>query len=507
MTDQPSESRLSPLMVLVLAPLAGALVTLSLAPYKLWPAGLLSCALLAWLLSTCTPRQALWRGWLYGLGMFGSGVSWVYVSIHVHGYAPVPLAATLTGLFCAGLALFHALFGLLYVRFIRPLPGGMLMGFPLLWVLFEWLRSWILTGFPWLLLGYAHVETPIAGWAPIVGVFGLSFVCAITGVCAFLAWRSRQPVAVATYGVIVLTLWAGGAVLKPIQWVARASEQPLSTAIYQPNVPQEHKWDRQYYYPILRQLEEGTIPLLGHDIVVWPEAAIPNYYQNARSFIDPIAAQASMTDTTLVTGIPYRPEGTQHYHNSILALGGGTGVYHKQRLVPFGEYVPLEGVLRGLIAFFDLPMSAFTAGPTGQSPLQAGAYRMAPYICYEIVYPDLVASTASNADLLITISNDSWFGESIGPLQHLQMAQMRALENGRYLIRGTNNGVSAIINHRGQIVKASEQFIETTLVGEVETMLGKTPFGSFGSWPVVIGSALGLGLMYLMYLAFWREAD
>ncbi|MEP5566592.1 MAG: apolipoprotein N-acyltransferase, partial [Halioglobus sp.] len=251
MSDSQHESKLSPLQVLILAPLAGALVTLSLAPFNIWPAGILSCALFAWLLSTCEPRQALWRGWLYGLGMFGTGVSWVYVSIHVHGYAPIPLAILLTSLFCGGLALFPAIFAWLYTRYVRPLPGGMLMGFPLLWVLFEWLRGWILTGFPWLILGYAHAETPIAGWAPILGVFGLSFICAISGSCAFLAWRSRQPIAIATYSVIIVTLWIGGGVLKPIQWVAKASEQPLSVAIYQPNVPQENKWDRKYYYPIL----------------------------------------------------------------------------------------------------------------------------------------------------------------------------------------------------------------------------------------------------------------
>ena len=507
MPDSQRESRLSPLQILILAPLAGALVTLSLAPFNIWPAGVLSCALFAWLLSTCEPGQALWRGWLYGLGMFGSGVSWVYVSIHVHGYAPIPLAVLLTSLFCAGLALFPAVFAWLYVRYTRPLPGGMLMGFPLLWVLFEWLRSWILTGFPWLILGYAHIDTPIAGWAPVLGVFGLSFICALTGSCIFLAWRSRQPIAIATYGVIMAILWMGGGVLKPIQWVVRASEEPLQVAIYQPNIPQQQKWDRRYYRPILNQLESNSLPLLGHDILVWPEAAIPNYYQNAREFLDPIAEQATIAETTLITGIPYRPDGSMQYHNSILALGAGEGAYFKQRLVPFGEYVPMEDVMRGLIAFFDLPMSAFSPGPQNQAPLQAAGFRVAPYICYEIVYPDLVAKSARNADLLITISNDSWFGDSIGPLQHLQMAQMRALENGRYLIRGTNNGVSAIINHRGQIVAATEQFVETSLSGEVETMLGNTPFGSFGSVPIIAGSGVGLVLMVLMYLGFWRDLD
>ena len=502
-----SEPGLHPLLVLILAPLAGALVTLSLAPFGIWPAGILSCVIYAYLLCTCSARQALWRGWLYGLGMFGTGVSWVYVSIHVHGHASVPLAVLLTVLFCAGLALLHALFAWCYVRFVRPLPGGMLVGFPALWVLFEWLRGWLLTGFPWLYLGYAHLGTWISGWAPVLGVFSLSFICALTGTCLFLAWRGRQPVACTTYAVIVITLWGGGAVLKPTQWVARASEHPLSVAIYQPNIPQEHKWDPAWYGPILSQLQEATEPLLGHDIVIWPEAAIPNYYQRAQDFLRPVSERAAAVNTTLITGIPFRQDHSETYFNSIAALGYGQGVYHKQRLVPFGEYVPLEKLLRGLIAFFDLPMSSFSPGPAEQEPLRVGPYRVAPFICYEIVYANQVAASTYGTDLLITISNDSWFGNSIGPLQHLQIAQMRARENGRYVLRGTNNGVSAIIDHQGRIVARTEQFVETTLIGEAEVMLGNTPFGSFGTTPIIAGSAITLLMMVLMYVGFWRDIE
>ena len=467
-----AESGLNPLFVVAVSLLSGAMVTLSLAPFNLWPTGILSCVLYTYLLCTCSTRQAVWRGWLYGLGLFGTGVSWVYVSIHVHGYAPVPLAVFLTAAFCAGLALLHALFAWCYVRYVRSLPGGMLVGFPALWVLFEWLRGWLLTGFPWLYLGYAHIDTWISGWAPVTGVLGLSLICAITGTCLFLGWRSRQAVACTTYAVVIITLWGGGAVLKPTQWVARASETPVSVAIVQPNVPQEHKWDSDWYRPILRQLREATEPVLGRDIVIWPESAIPNYFQRAQGFLKPIAESARAANTTIITGIPYRPVSGGNYYNSIVAQGYGEGVYHKQRLVPFGEYVPLENLLRGLIRFFDLPMSNFSPGIDNQKPLRVSGYRVAPFICYEIVYGDLVAAGARNSDLLITISNDSWFGDSIGPLQHLQMAQMRALENGRYLIRGTNNGVSALIDHRGQIVARTERFVETTLSGEVEAMLG-----------------------------------
>lgn len=497
---------LSPAFVLLLAPISGALITLSLAPFDWWPAGIASCAMFAWLLSTCSPAQAFWRGWLFGLGLFGTGISWVYVSIHIHGHASVILAGALTALFCAGLALVLALFAWCYVRFIRLLPGGMLIGFPALWVLFEWLRSWLLTGFPWLYLGYAHVDTWISGWAPVIGIYGLSFICALTGSCLFLSWRSREVGSAITYAVIIVLLWGGGSQLRPIEWVAPAQKEALSIAVYQPNIPQERKWDPSWYQPILRQYREASQPLLGNDIIIWPESAVPRIYQRARNFLDPMAEQAAASGSTLITGIPYRSQDGASYHNSIVALGDGKGVYHKQRLVPFGEYVPLEGLLRGLIDFFDLPMSAFTPGPTNQDPLRAGGYRVAPFICYEVVYPDLVARAAGNAELLVTISNDSWFGNSIGPLQHLQMAQMRALENGRYMIRATNNGVSAIIDHRGQIVARTPQFVAATLHGEVQLMLGDTAYSSFGSKPVIVGCFIALLLMGLMYLVFWRDA-
>jgi apolipoprotein N-acyltransferase len=491
--------------VLLLAPLAGALITLSFAPFNIWPSAILGCAIYAYLLAACSPRQALWRGWLFGLGLFGSGASWVYVSIHVYGNAGVPLAAFLTLMFCAGLALLHALQSWLYARFVRPLPGGMLLGFAALWVLGEWLRSWLLTGFPWLYLGYAHVDTWLSGWAPITGVYGLSFAVAFTASCVFLAWRSRQTALLVSYGGLLATLWGGGLMLKPIEWVAPASEEPLRVALYQPNIPLEKKWDRRNYRDILDQYERALRPTFSQDLVLWPESAIPRVYDGARDFFDPIARRASLSDTVLISGVPTRDDG--RYFNSIIALGQGSGQYDKQRLVPFGEYVPLEDWLRGLIDFFNLPMSDFSRGGRKQNPLQAGNHRVAPLICYEIAYPDLAARGARRAELLVTISNDSWFGRSIGPLQHLQMARMRALENGRYLLRGTNNGVSAIIDHRGQVLVRGEQFVETTLFGEAQVMLGHTPFTSFGSLPVLIALGLLLASMFLLYRTLWRDGD
>ncbi|MEM8941128.1 MAG: apolipoprotein N-acyltransferase [Pseudomonadota bacterium] len=504
---QRADRRSLPLwQVLLLAPVGGALVTLSLAPFAVWPAAVAGCALLAYLLAGCTATQALGRGWLFGIGLFGTGCSWVFVSIHTYGNASVLLAGLLTFAFCAGLALLYALQSWIYVRIVRPLPGGMLLGFAALWVFGEWTRSWLLTGFPWMYLGYAHVDTWIAGWGPVFGVFGLSFVIAFTASCLFLAWRNPQPAALVTYSGLLATLWGGGLLLKPIEWVALASDQPVTVALYQPNIPQEKKWDRRYYPTILQQYSGALAPIFSNDIIIWPEAAIPRLYDLAQDFLEPIDRRAKVSDTTLITGIPTRDSSGRTY-NSVVALGLGTGKYDKQRLVPFGEYVPLEAQLRGLIDFFDLPMSSFSLGSTEQKPLQAGNHRIAPLICYEVVYPELAAKAARNAELLLTISNDSWFGDSIGPLQHLEMVRMRALENGRFVLRGTNDGISAIIDHRGNIVAKSARFEETVVEGEAQVMLGNTPFTSFGSTPILSALALLLFAMGVLYRTLWRDGD
>jgi apolipoprotein N-acyltransferase len=302
---------------------------------------------------------------------------------------------------------------------------------------------------------------------------------------------------------MIAVLWLTGWQLRQAQWVAPASAAPLTVGIVQANIPQELKWQRQYYEPSLALYESMTEPLLGRDIVLWPESAIPNYYQRAQQFLEPLAQRSREQGTALITGIPWRREGSEAYFNSIVAIGEGSGVYHKQRLVPFGEYIPLGHWLRGLIDFFDLPMSAFTPGAANQAPLLAHDFRLSPFICYEIVYPELVRNYARQADLMITISNDSWFGASIGPLQHLQMARMRALENGRYLIRATNNGISAIIDERGKLVVSSPQFERLNLTGEAQVMLGATPFSRIGSSPIVIlcflllALVLGVGTMGL----------
>ena len=487
----------------LLALLAGALVTLSLSPFDYWPLGIVSCALLVYLLDGLTPIAAAKRSWFYGLGLFGAGTSWVYVSIHVYGYAPAALASFLTLIFSAGLALFSAGTGYVYARFLSNKPLGKTLGFAAIFVLGEWWRSWFLTGFPWLYIGYAHIDTPLAGWAPVLGIYGLGFIIAFTG--AVLTQTIQQKALNKKSLAAVGLLWLAGAVLNTIDWVEPKSTQAMNIAMVQTNIPQEIKWNRDQYLPTLELYKTSSAPLWAQaDIVIWPEAAIPGYYQRAQGFLDQMAAQAKKHNTSLITGLPYLYPATEtqprRYHNSIMAFGEGSGTYHKQRLVPFGEYVPLENLLRGMIQFFDLPMSAFTAGSSDQAPIQAGNITLAPFICYEIVYPDLVSQWLPEADMLITISNDAWFGASIGPLQHLQMAQMRALESGRYLLRSTGTGISAIIDQRGHITTQGSQFKREIIRGQAWAYKGATPFSLTGSTPILLLSLLlCLGVYYGVY--------
>jgi len=483
---------------------AGAITPLSLAPFNVWIAGLLSLALFFHVIRGLDTRPGLLIAFLFGLGYYGSGASWVFISIHEFGHTPLPLALLMTGLFVAAMALIFSLPWSL-ARLI-PIPkheskNGELFFAPLifaaLWLTGEWLRSWLFTGFPWLYVGYAHLDTALAGWAPIGGVFALGFVLAFSAaaISQFIAQMVRKTQRFMVWGPLVCALgfWLGGSALQQHDWTHKKGPS-ISVGMVQPNIPQELKWAPHFRQPTLDRLTSLSETLWQHDWVIWPEASVPLLYHEAQDFLLETDRRAQAENSSLITGILYDDYSQRKYFNSVLGLGKASGLYHKQRLVPFGEYVPLENWLRGLIEFFDLPHSTIYPGPSEQQGLLAGNVRIAPSICYEVVYPGLVAAAAANADVLLTISNDAWFGGSIGPLQHMQMAQMRALESGRYMIRSTNNGVSGIIDERGRITAISKQFELQTLSGEVYAMAGLTPFLKWGSAPWVIMSLLLLAI-------------
>ncbi|MBS3804913.1 MAG: apolipoprotein N-acyltransferase [Oleiphilaceae bacterium] len=479
----------------VLLVIAGGLQTLTFSPFNWWWLGPVSIVLVV---LTCLPLppKALFRaGWLFGVGLFGTGVSWIYVSISEHGNTAASIAVVLTVVFVVGLALVHGLAFWCWGHLAKQSQGRRLILLPAVWILGDWLRSWLLTGFPWLYLGTAQVDGPLAGFAPVVGVYGITFWVVLTGVALFSAYwlfDSGRKTGAVTVLALSLLPWFTGPLVAGVNWTTLA-DKPLSVAAMQGDIPQRIKWDPEYLREQIDIYLDLTEEDWQRDLILWPETAIPMTQDQAGPIIEHIREKLG-SESTLITGIPwygYSETLNQNtYHNSIMAIGNGEGTYHKQKLVPFGEYVPLQQWLRGLIGFFDLPMSSFSKGPENQSPLLAGGHKVMPFICYEVAYPDFVARYANWTDLLITISNDGWFGDSFAPVQHLQMARMRALETGRYMLRGTNNGITAIINHKGQVEGTIPRFRQDTLKGEVYTVTGATPFMLSGSWPALILAAI-----------------
>ncbi|MCO8162882.1 apolipoprotein N-acyltransferase [Pseudomonas sp. 21LCFQ010] len=486
----------------LLAVAAGGLTTLALAPFDIWPLAMVAIALFYLGLRDVSPRQALVRGWCFGFGLFGAGTSWIYVSINTYGGASALLAGLLMLLFIALIALFFALPAWLWARWLRrserPLADA--LAFAALWVLQETFRGWFLTGFPWLYSGYSQLDGPLAGLAPVGGVWLVSFALALSvALLCNLPRLRNQPSLLAAAVVLLLGPWAAGLALKDHAWTS-PSGNPLTVAALQGNVEQMLKWDPAHLNAQLALYRDMTFRSQPVDLIVWPETAVPVLKEMAEGYLSMMGNFAGERRSALITGVPVRElsgRGEYRYYNAITVTGEGDGTYFKQKLVPFGEYVPLQDLLRGLIEFFNLPMSDFARGPNDQALLQAKGYQIAPYICYEVVYPEFAASLAARSDLLLTVSNDTWFGTSIGPLQHLQMAQMRALEAGRWMIRATNNGVTALIDPYGRITRQIPQFERGVLYGEVVPMHHLTPYLRWRSWPLGIVCAVLLGWAFI----------
>ncbi|GFM67502.1 apolipoprotein N-acyltransferase [Pseudomonas cichorii] len=482
----------------LLAVAAGGLTTLALAPFDIWPLALVAVAIFYLGLREPSPRQAFVRGWCYGFGLFGAGTSWIYVSINTYGGASPLLAGLLMLLFISLIALFFALPAWVWARWIRrnEAPLADALAFAALWTAQEAFRGWFLTGFPWLYSGYSQLHGPLAGLAPVGGIWLISFVLALTVALLSNLHRLRARKSFLAAGIaLLLAPWIIGIALKNHAWTSPAGA-PLKVAAIQGNIEQSMKWDPKQLNAQLALYRDMTFNSQQADLIVWPETAVPVLKESAEGYLTMMGKFAAQRGSALITGVPVREvteRGESRYYNGITVTGEGDGTYLKQKLVPFGEYVPLQDILRGLIAFFDLPMSDFARGPSDQSMLQAKGYQVAPFICYEVVYPEFAAGLAAQSDVLLTISNDTWFGTSIGPLQHLQMAQMRALEAGRWMIRATNNGVTGLIDPFGKITVQIPQFERGVLYGEVVPMQELTPYLHWRSWPLIIVCVLLFG--------------
>lgn len=485
---------LSPLPRLLIAFLAGAIGVLAFAPLALYPLALVSPALLFLLWQEASPKQAFYLGWSYGLGLLGFGVFWMHISIDQFGNVGTLLAICITLAFIAIMALYYGLVGWSVRRLSRKSNLlSLLMLTPAFWVLGEWLRGWVLTGFPWLALGYSQIDSPLSGWAPILGVYGVSWLLVVSACLLIVVLRGNQK----QRGLALLAaaaIWFGGGFLQFIEWTESAGKS-IQVSLIQGNIKQEDKWKREQLMPTLQLYSELTQKNWSSDIIIWPETAVPAFaHQMERDFLGPLSNLAHQNSTALMLGIPVWIEEQKQYYNAMLSLGGARDHYYKRHLVPFGEFMPLQSLLKPLLDWMEIPMSDFSSGNSGVPIVQLNGYKVGVSICYEDAFGEEVIEALPEADFLVNASNDAWFGDSLAPHQHLEIARMRALESGRYLLRSTNTGISAIVDSKGALLGTSPAFEQHVLTAEIKPMQGQTPFVRVGNWAIVILSLFLLAI-------------
>ncbi len=471
----------------LLALLAGSLLPLAFAPISFYPLAIVMPALMFSLWAQHSPKESAWLGFFFGLGLFGVGVSWVYVAIHDFGFTPVPAAVLLTILFVSFLALVPAIQGYVGARLLQGQTVAVrwLVVLPAVWALFEWLRGWVLTGFPWLNLGYSQIDSPLGGFAPVLGVYGVSWLAALSAGMLVMLWYSNGRVRIHLL-LAMAGLWGSAGLLNFVSWTEPTSH-PLRVNIVQGNVPQLTKWDPDKMQANLDAYRELTLKHLDADLIIWPENSVTVFYSDLeKSFFDPLFRLVHAKGAELIVGAPVMGANPEQYYSSMVSLGATPGVFNKKHLVPFGEFMPMQSLLRGLVAFFDLPMSGFSAGAENQPLLHAAGQPLATSICYEDAFGEELITQLPEATLLLNGSNNAWYGDSLAPHQHLQISRMRARETGRMLMRATTNGISAIVDQDGRILQRSPQFEASVLKGIVQPRRGSTPYVMWGNWPVLV---------------------
>lgn len=479
----------------LIALLSGGLGVFAFSPFDLWGLAYVSLLGLIWVVKQPVKKTALLGAFLWGLSFFSFGVNWLHISIYQFGGAPLLVSYALVVLLAAYLSLYPLLFAYLIQRF--HVQSAAL--FPALWTLTEFLRGWVFTGFPWLQFGYTQIDTPFAGLAALFGVEGLTFfVMWVSAVIFNLISDLKQKKSSLVFAHIALFILVSSlaAYSAKLNFVKENPERAITVTLAQGNIAQNLKWDPNYLYQTLEIYEKLITQYLGKtDLIILPEAALPTLENQIQPFFEGLQWVAQKSNTEVIIGTIYQDETSGKLLNSIINVGDKnqpyspqtTNRYNKSHLVPFGEYVPLENLLRPLGTVFNLPMSAFQPGHEIQAPFLAKQRRFTPAICYEIIFGNqLQRNLTTDSDFILTISNDAWFGNSIGPWQHLQMARVRALELGKPVIRATNTGISVFINSQGKIVASIPQFIETTLTYKISPTEGKTPYAALGQAPLYL---------------------
>jgi len=469
-------------LYLIIASLLGAITVLGFAPFYIFPIPIITvaCLLYFWRKST-SPIQAAFLGFFFGMGMFGVGVTWIYISLHEFGALPMPIAILLLLILCAYLSLYITMIGWLVKKFSPEKPLVWVLFVASIWTLSEWLRGAIpFFGFPWLAMGYSQAPfSPIVGYAAVTGVYGVSLMLILSASFVSLFFERKLR---AWRNVLFLSIiWVTGFSLQLISWT-EPKGGPISVSLLQGNISQEMKWNPDH---VAYTMDTYTRLVLNSDsrLIVTPEISLPLTRDKiSEKYLTKISTHAKENNGDVLIGMVETENGSGKYYNSMFSFGiSPKQIYRKFHLLPFGEFIPFQPIFGWIIDSLRIPLTDFSRGELNQKPMRLAGQSVAVNICYEDVFGEELIYQLPQASLLVNVSNDAWFGRSIGPHQHLQISQMRALETGRYMLRATNTGVSAIINERGVVLRQAEIFKKTALNGLVQGYTGTTPFVYFGN--------------------------
>ena len=492
---------------LLLAALAGALAVPAFGPWNIWPLALLALTLLQWLLGGQTARCSGQLGFCFAFGLNLPGLWWIHISMTAFGGIPLPVAFLMVALLAAYLALFPMAACWVWARLFPTIhqTGWMarLLAFPALWLLGDWAMGHVLTGFPWLWFGYSQIDSPLVGIAPLLGVQGITLALLLSSGALLLTLQTRKPL----WLLLPLALFAAGAGLQTINWTQAG--KPLNFALMQANIAQEAKWDPKNIRPTLLRYLDMSRDHQDADVIVWPESAVPALENEMQEFLANLDGAMREHHTGFLTGIQYLDMSQRRFYNGVIGMGqideagkqsyqyAQGNRYYKRHLVPIGEFVPFGELLRPIAPFFNLPMSSFSRGSDSQENILVQGHRFATAICYEMAFSnELRQNVHADTDYLLTVSNDTWFGTSHGPWQHMEITRMRAVEFAKPVIRATNSGVTLAIDAKGHPIQMLPQFQQQVLRVDVAPAQGQTPYNRFGSWPLIAWVVLALGLSY-----------
>jgi apolipoprotein N-acyltransferase len=475
-----------------IALVAGMALALTFAPLDIWPLAFVAPAVLMWLWQDSTPRRAAVHGFWFNAGTFAAGTYWLYIAIAEIGHAPLALTFFLMIGLISIMGAYHALLGWFVAKYL-PSRGAIrwIVAIPGAWLFTEWCRSWFLTGFGWLALGYSQTDTWLAGLSPVIGQFGIGLVVLLLAGALLTLWLGTRVERVAA-GVLIVAASGASFALHGRSWTT-PSGAPISVAIVQGAIPQDEKWIEANLDRTLDVYRDLSRQAHGAAIIVWPESAIPDLANNHIDFYKQVYQEASAKGSSLVMGtmrMEDNPEtGASEAFNSVLAMdraSPGVGWYDKHHLVPFTEFVPVPDFVREWLRLRNLPSADFTRGAAVQEPFEAAGQKIAASVCYEDAYGSTQLPALRTATMLVNVTNDAWFGKSTARYQHLQISRMRALEAGRPMARAANTGVSALIESDGRIVATAAEYAPAVVIADIQPRIGLTPYAWTGNSLIVV---------------------